>query len=163
MKEKHQLHINYSVISSVEDLNQEQLKVIEKSKEAVINAYAPYSNFKVGAAVLLDNGTVILGNNQENVAYPSGLCAERVALFSANAQFPEKKITHLAISSQGDFIDINSILSPCGACRQVMVEVVHRQGESFELLLLNPDGSIYIFSDATDLLPFVFSVTKRTN
>jgi len=161
MKEKQQVQINYTVISSLEDLNSDQLRVIDKAKEAVLDAYAPYSNFKVGAAALLGNGEMILGNNQENVAYPSGLCAERVALFAANSHFPKEKVTHLAIASQGDFIDLNSILSPCGACRQVMAEVIHRQGSTFELLLLNPDGSIFVFSDATDLLPFVFSVSKH--
>lgn len=119
-------------------------------------AYAPYSNFKVGAVVLFDDGTLTEGNNQENAAYPSGLCAERVALFSAHSIYPEKHIKALFIAAQGDIEAPENPTAPCGACRQVMLEYEVFQEEPFEVLLIHPSGKIYKFHSAGDLLPLAF-------
>ncbi len=122
---------------------------------AAKRAYAPYSHFNVGAAVLLDDGTVIEGNNQENIAFPSGLCAERVALFSAGALYPEKPVIAIAIAAIKDG-EIQPFIAPCGACRQVMVETEQRNGLAMRVLLCGMDETILIAS-ANDLLPFSFS------
>ena len=123
--------------------------------EAAKRAYAPYSHFQVGAAILLDDGAIIEGNNQENVAYPSGLCAERVALFAAGASFPEKPVKALAIVAITDGI-IRPSISPCGACRQVMLETEQRYGYPVRILLCGQDETVIVQS-AQDLLPISFS------
>lgn len=153
---KKEVKIAYDVFSSIEELSDDRQRILEKALEAVEKAYAPYSNFQVGAAVLLDDESVVVGNNQENIAYPSGLCAERVALFAANANFPDKKVTKLAIAARGNLLKKEDVLSPCGSCRQVMAEVSNRQQSNFEILLLNGDGSVMVFGKINDLLPFVF-------
>ncbi len=156
MAKSKKIVVKYLVYESVDELDSMRQKLVDKAKKAGKNAYAPYSNFHVGAAVRLENGEIILGNNQENAAFPSGLCAERVAIFAAHANYPNEKITHLAITSEGDFIDKNAILSPCGACRQVLVESSQRQKNPFEVILLNPDASVLVFDDARDLMPLIF-------
>ena len=148
--------IKYEHIPTVKSLSDTDQKLIKEAEKAVKNAYAPYSKFEVGAAVLLDNGEVVIGNNQENIAFPSGLCAERVALFAAGANYPNQEVVKLAIASKGDLVDKDQFLSPCGACRQVMAEVSMRQDKSFEIMILNNDGSILIFKEIKDLLPFIF-------
>ena len=142
-----------------------RLKTAELSKEyaglrdAAINAanraYAPYSQFHVGAAALLNDGTVVEGNNQENVAYPSGLCAERVALFAVGASFPEIPVSAIAIVAIKNGI-IQPTISPCGGCRQVMLETELRHRQSMRILLCGSDETIMIPS-TRDLLPFSFS------
>lgn len=153
---KKEFKISYTHFDSKEELSISQRDLLDKALEAVDKAYAPYSKFKVGAAALLDGGTIVLGNNQENIAYPSGLCAERVALFAANANFPNKKVLKLAIAASGTLLNQESVLSPCGSCRQVMAEVAARQHVNFEIILLNPNGSVMLFDRIDDLLPFVF-------
>ena len=101
-------------------------KLIEAAKEATKKAYAPYSGFKVGAAVLLENGEIISGNNQENAAYPSGLCAERTTVFFANATFPNQKIEALAVAAWHKDRFTNEVITPCGGCRQVLLETENR-------------------------------------
>lgn len=134
----------------------EELLLLEQSAlQAAQNAYAPYSNFRVGVSLLLEDGTIWQGNNQENAAYPSGLCAERVALFSIGALKPQvaiRKMMLLALDSRGNMVER---ISPCGACRQVMIEVAQRQESPFEVLMVSPLGAIVI-KDCTQLLPFSF-------
>jgi cytidine deaminase len=147
------------------ELKFKRLKTAELSKEyselrdAAINAakraYAPYSHFNVGAAVLLNDGTVVEGNNQENIAFPSGLCAERVALFSAGAAFPEIPVIAMAIVALKNGV-IQPSISPCGGCRQVMLETEKRYGQPVRFLLCGADETILVAS-AQDLLPFSFS------
>lgn len=132
--------------------------LVEQAKDAARDAYAPYSNFKVGAAVLLDNGLIIKGNNQENAAYPSGLCAERVALFYANANHPESAITHIAITAFNDAGMVETPVSPCGSCRQVLLETENRFRTAMKVILIAAQG-IYIFQSAADLLPNSFDAT----
>jgi cytidine deaminase len=126
--------------------------------EASTNAYAPYSNFLVGAAVRLMDGKVIQGNNQENIAFPSGLCAERVALFYAGANYPDSEIETLCIVAKGDLVPKNHILSPCGSCRQVMLESENRQRVPIRVILINQDGKVLIVESAKDFLPFGFGI-----
>jgi cytidine deaminase len=150
------IEINYEYFESTKELSREELGLFQAADEAMENAYAPYSKFKVGAAILLDDGTIVKGSNQENVAYPSGLCAERTAIFAAGSNFPDKKIKKIAIVAKGDLISVENTLSPCGSCRQVMAETESRQREAFEILLRNFNGSVVKFKGISSLLPFVF-------
>ena len=138
-----------------DELTDEQRHVLTIAKEQVKHSYCPYSHFHVGAAAKLTNGEVIRGCNQENAAYPSGLCAERSALFAAGAQYPEEAVTKLAIAcfTGGHFTKEPG--SPCGACRQVMLETEHRYGGKMEVLLYG-EKEIYVFESAADLLPLIF-------
>lgn len=148
--------IKYKRYENEQELSLEDFSLLQRAKVAMENAYAPYSKFNVGAAVLLKNGEIILGSNQENIAYPSGLCAERTALFAAGANYPNQIVKKLAIVANGDLLPSSSVLSPCGSCRQVMAETSNRQKEAFEIILLNPDGSVMVFDGIEDLLPFGF-------
>ena len=138
-----------------DELSSEQQALIQVAKEQTNHSYCPYSHVHVGAAALLGNGEVIRGCNQENAAYPSGLCAERSALFAAGAQYPEQPVTRLAIAcfTGGHFTKEPG--SPCGACRQVMTETEHRYGGKMEVLLYG-ENETYVFESAADLLPLVF-------
>ena len=132
-------------------------KLYDEASKARLNSYSPYSKFKVGCAVRLANGTIVTGNNQENMAYPSGLCAERVALFSAVAQHPNIGITSIAIIAQnqdGKWCGA----SPCGACRQVIGEYESKSKNNIKIVLYQNDGSIVVFDGIDSLLPFRFSI-----
>ena len=137
-------------------LNSEEKDLVNRAKNSLEAAYAPYSGFLVGATVLLENGEIISGNNQENVAYPSGLCAERVAIFYAGANFPNVKIKTIAITAVSKKFEIKDIISPCGACRQAIAEYEVKQENNIRILLHNPDDSILIVNSVSDLLPFMF-------
>src|SRR5690606_6679104 len=117
---------------------------------------APYSKFRVGAAVLLDNGEVVLGSNQENAAYPSGLCAERVAIFHAGAVYPDATILQIAISAASDVHTTTSPIPPCGSCRQSIAEYEFRQSRPIELYFMGETGAIYKSDSLKNLLPFSF-------
>lgn len=153
---KDKLQIDYATLQ-LEDLSDAQQDLISQSQEALQSAYAPYSNFQVGAAVLLDNGVVVTGSNQENAAYPSGLCAERVALFAAHHQYPNASVKALAIAALDHGKELENPIVPCAACRQVMSESIHRGKQSFEVLLLGKAHILHI-PDAQDLVPFHFSL-----
>ena len=138
-----------------DELTDEQREVLTIAKEQTKHSYCPYSQFHVGAAAKLANGVIIPGCNQENAAYPSGLCAERTALFAAGAQYPDQPVTKLAIACFTDGHFTKEPGSPCGACRQVMLETEHRYGGKMEVLLYGEDA-IYVFESAADLLPLIF-------
>ena len=123
--EKREITTAYVVYESVNELTDVEKKLLNDAKAVARNAYAPYSEFQVGAAVLLENGKVVTGTNQENAAYPSGLCAERVAIFSAASQNPGVKIKALALSALSAKAVVDSPITPCGACRQVIAEYEH--------------------------------------
>jgi cytidine deaminase len=142
------------------ELSQSEQDLIANTQHAFSNAYAPYSGFLVGASVLLENGEIINGSNQENAAYPSGLCAERVALFYAGAKYPEVAIKTIAISAKSKTFEIDDVVSPCGACRQVMAEYQQKQGQDIRLLLHSPNDEVLIANSVTDLLPFMFNSEK---
>lgn len=142
--------------NSIKELNQEDKALINSAKIATDTAYSPYSNFSVGAAVLLENGEIITGNNQENAAYPSGLCAERVALFYANSKFPNIAVKSIAIVAKNNN-KFNSIpVPPCGACRQVMLETEMRFKKPIKVILFG-EKKIQIINKVTDLLPLDFT------
>lgn len=142
-------------VYSWEDMTPEQQEIVRIAKEQTQNAYCPYSGYHVGAAIRLANGVIVRGANQENAAYPSGLCAERTALFAAGAQYPEQPVLQLAIAcyTHGHFTEKPG--SPCGACRQVMIETEHRYGRPMEVLLYG-ETETYAFDSAADLLPLIF-------
>lgn len=139
----------------LEELNSEERMLVEKAIAATDNSYAIYSHFHVGAAVLLDDGTVVIGANQENAAYPSGLCAERTALFAAQAQQPQKAVVMLAIAAKNEHGLVATPVSPCGACRQVILEVEERYQRPIRILLYGTDG-VYVIQSVRDLMPLCF-------
>lgn len=135
------------------DLAAADKQLMEAAIEAQEQAYAPYSHFSVGAAVRLANGTIVRGNNQENAAYPSGLCAERVALFYAAAQYPNQAVEAIAITAPSAH---DEPASPCGACRQVMAEYEHLHHRPMRILLGHAQSKIWVFGKVQYLLPFSF-------
>lgn len=142
----------YSNLSELSELEQ---KLVEEAKEATMKSYSPYSMFKVGSSILLENGKIISGSNQENTAYPSGLCAERVALFYANSQYPEQKIKVIAIAAKGKNGFTTEPVSPCGSCRQVMIESEERFKSPIKLILIG-EKKIRVLLNVTQLLPLGF-------
>jgi|MesohylFT_1024984.scaffolds.fasta_scaffold72713_2 cytidine deaminase len=153
---KERFEFNYDLLSNWKELPIEEHVLVEQAYAAMENAYAPYSEFKVGACALMDDGSFVLGNNQENAAFPSGICAERVALFYAGANFPNKKVITLCIVAKGDLMPASQLLSPCGSCRQVMLESENRQKQPIRVLLVNQDGRTMILDSVIQLLPFGF-------
>ena len=144
------------VRAKLEELSNADQDLINTAKKSFSNAYAPYSGFLVGATVLLANGKIINGSNQENVAYPSGLCAERVALFYAGARYPDVKVKTIAVSVLSKNFEVNDVISPCGACRQVMAEYEDKQEQSIKVILHSPTDEVLIANTVEDLLPFMF-------
>lgn len=141
------------------DLTHDETVLVQHAVEASQRAYAPYSEFFVGAAVLLNNGEIVTGNNQENMAFPSGLCAERVALFYARSQFPEANILAIAVVAQSFKYEQNNPVSPCGACRQVMIEYELLQQQPYKILLWDPKHETgYRIPSASMLLPLNFKL-----
>jgi len=137
------------------ELTTEDKSLIDQAKEATKRSYSPYSSFRVGAAVRLEDGTIVTGANQENAAYPSGTCAERTALFYAGAQYPEQAVECLAIAAYSNNQFIDTPIAPCGACRQVMLETEQRFKKEMRILLYS-EKEIYELSSASSLLPIQF-------
>ena len=147
---------SFSVYSSINELPEEVKQLMEQAVAIRKKAYAPYSKFRVGAALELDNGEVVLGSNQENAAYPSGLCAERVAVFHAGALHPEAKIMRLAISAASDEKVVNAPIPPCGSCRQAIAEYEIKQDVPIEIYFMGETGKVMKSNSLKDLLPLVF-------
>lgn len=131
--------------------------LLEAAKAMTESAYAPYSQFNVGAALRLANGKVVEGSNQENAAYPSGLCAERVAIFAASSQHPDVPVEALAIAVSTARFDVSRPLTPCGGCRQVLMEYRHRQQRPMRIILAGTGSTVWVFEDVASLLPFAFT------
>lgn len=146
--------ITLTYYQSIDELGDEIKAMIKESQKATSRAYVPYSNFKIGAAVYLANGAYVLGCNQENRAFPSGLCAERAALFSAGSQYPNTTVNAMAVFCEMG--DSNEMISPCGGCRQVMFEFEQKQKQPFPIYLCNHNESVWISHSAENLLPFPF-------
>lgn len=148
--------IDYQEYDSIDELPREDSALMQKAIGAIEGSYAPYSGFHVGAALRLKNGIVVEGSNQENVAYPSGLCAERTAIFSASAQYPQcRDYEALAIvgrNAEGVLCEA----SPCGACRQVLSEYEHVQGHPMRVICYLEGGRVRVFPSVVSLLPFSF-------
>ena len=148
---------NFTILKDSKELDSESKLLMEKAKEALPYAYAPYSKFSVAAAVLLSDGTILTGTNQENAAYPSGMCAERVALFTKASLYPDKQIKKMVVVAR---LGNQTTLSPatsCGPCRQVMLEFEQRQRQYFEVIMQNQDRHWVKAPSAESLLPFCFS------
>ena len=150
---KKSLNIEYLEYDSVKLMNSEERDLITQADENLKNAYAPYSKFKVSAVCQMENGVVVKGTNQENGAYPSGLCAERVAIFAAKSQFPDKKVDKIVITTE---LTTTSPVSPCGACRQVLIEYELTQNQPIELIMKSGDSKVWKFKSVKDILPFAF-------
>ena len=153
------IEINFEVFESISELPNSIQILMNKAHEARENAYAPYSNFKVGAALQLDSGEIISGNNQENAAYPSGLCAERVAIFHAGATHPNATISTMAISAKSLKNKVTSPVAPCGACRQVLAEYEVKQDAFIAVYFMGETGKIVKANSIKELLPLIFDNT----
>lgn len=147
---------NFDVFETIQELPTDIQNLMHEAVAIRKTAYAPYSHFKVGTAILLDNGEIILGSNQENAAYPSGLCAERVAVFFAGAKYPEAKILKMAISAASDNTTTSAPIPPCGACRQSLAEYEIKQNTPIEIYFMGEIGSIYKSDSLKNLLPLLF-------
>lgn len=144
-------------VCSYDELNEDRRKIVDLARNATYRSYAPYSNFKVGASIMLGNGVTVNGSNQENAAFPAGTCAERSACFYAGSQYPDTDFKAIAIAARDATDDfIANPISPCGVCRQALLEYETRAGNPVEVLLIGRD-KIYIVKSVRDLLPFAFS------
>ncbi|MBI4647816.1 MAG: cytidine deaminase [Bacteroidia bacterium] len=152
----HEIKISFKEYGALSELSRIEQKLVTKAENAAHKAYAPYSHFMVGAAILLENGEIIEGNNQENAAYPSGLCAERVAMFYANSKFPDIPIITIAISAFSKKGKVIEPVPPCGSCRQALLESEIRFKKPIKLIL-SGKKKIYIIENISSLLPLNFS------
>ena len=146
----------FKVFDSTTDLPNDIQDLMAQAVEVRKKAYAPYSKFRVGVAIALDNGKIVLGSNQENAAYPSGLCAERVAIFYAGAVYPEAKILKMAITAASDSNQTTAPIPPCGSCRQSIAEYEVKQETPIEIYFMGEIGLIYKSESLKNLLPFMF-------
>ena len=156
---KKNISFDITLYDSLAALNKADKVLMDAAVEARKKAYAPYSNFYVGAAVLLENGEIIEGNNQENASYPSGLCAERVAIFYAGAKYPGQKILAIAISAASLTYEVGTPAAPCGNCRQAISEYEFKQESPIKLLLMGETGTIIQCDSMAHLLPLGFNST----
>lgn len=155
--QKFELKTEIEIYDSIDELPGSDKELMAKAIAATQTAYAPYSNFLVGAAVLLENGEIVSGSNQENAAYPSGLCAERVAVFYSGAHYPNVKIKAIAVTAFIGESKIATPVSPCGDCRQVMAECEHRYSAPIRFIMVGQGQKIYVFQSVKLLLPFMFN------
>ncbi len=150
------LETSFDVFETFDELPLEIQEVFHRAIEVRKNAYAPYSEFEVGAAILLENGKIVIGSNQENAAYPSGLCAERVAVFSTGVIYPNVKIKALVITATSRKSINTEPIPPCGACRQAIAEYEIKQEESINIYFMGAEGKIILAHSIKDLLPLIF-------
>lgn len=151
-----QIETKLSVFESFNELSHSEKEFMNQAIEIRKKAYAPYSKFQVGAAIVLDNGVVLQGSNQENAAYPSGLCAERVVIFYAGANYPNNKIVKLFISATPSDRDSENPIPPCGSCRQSIAEYEIKQDLPIEIYFMGAKGQVYKSDSLKNLLPFMF-------
>lgn len=156
MKEN-KIEISYKVYDDINELPKEDAWLLNEAREVTKQAYAPYSNFYVGAAAKLVNGEIVVGTNQENASYPVGLCAERTLLASASALYPGVAIETMAVSYQSDNGNSNQPIAPCGMCRQYLQEYELRVGKPIKLILAGFEGKVFVFEKASFLLPLGFT------
>lgn len=154
--QKKHLTIALEIYAQEHELPAQVAALMQEAKKARANAYAPYSKFKVGAAIQLSNGEVVTGNNQENAAYPSGMCAERTAIYAAGARFPDAQIEAIAICVKAHNQVISQPASPCGACRQAMAEYEQKQKTPIPVYFMGETGPVYKVDAVLDLLPLAF-------
>jgi len=144
------------IFDNLTELSAQERSLMSEAVAAREKAYAPYSNFKVGCALLLDNGKIIQGNNQESAAYPSGMCAERVAIWKAGSEYPNMKVKKIAITAASSTTKVNKPVGPCGACRQTLSEYEINQQENIEVIFMGEVGKIVKTPSLISLLPFSF-------
>ena len=152
-------HTSHYTLYDYTELTEQDRQLVDAAKLATERSYAPYSHFQVGAAALLADGTVVTGSNQENAAYPSGLCAERTTLFYAGASHPNTPVVALAIAAYTDGQFTRTPIAPCGACRQVMLEAEKRHQTPMRILLYGTQGTYLIEGGTTELLPLTFDAS----
>ena len=144
------------IFQDIDELSTVDKNLMEAAIQAAKNAYAPYSGFSVGAALLMEDNSIITGNNQENAAYPSGMCAERVAIWKAGSSYPNKKVKKIAISAFSSNKKLDKPVGPCGACRQTLLEYEINQKEVMEIFFMGEIGNVVKTSSIASLLPFSF-------
>lgn len=154
--EKKKVGFELTVYDNVAELSGEDARLMKKAEEAIKSSHSPYSNFRVGAAVLLESGAVVLGSNQENASFPAGLCAEGVAVFSAGANYPGDPIKAIAITSFSEEHQLSNPAAPCGICRQAIAEYEQKQKSPITIIMKGEAGPIYKCSSIADLLPLGF-------
>ncbi len=154
---ENKFEFSYKVYDNIDELPEEQRSLLKKAQEVSGHAYAPYSNFHVGAVAILSNGEIVTGTNQENASYPVGLCAERVLLASASSQFPNVPIDIIAVSYKGKTQKNDHPVSPCGVCRQSLQEFESRVNHPVQLILGGMTGEVYVIDSASKLLPLAFT------
>lgn len=159
MKEIH-ITTTFKVFEDLTQLPDNIQSLMQQAIEIRKKAYAPYSHFRVGAAISLDNCKIVLGSNQENAAYPSGLCAERVAIYQAGAIYPEAKIVTIAISAASDSNPTLTPIPPCGSCRQSIAEYEFKQDAPIEIYFMGESGEVYRSNSINNLLPLSFNSTS---
>ncbi|MEM1258012.1 MAG: cytidine deaminase [Bacteroidota bacterium] len=155
--EKKRISFELTIFNSLDEMLPEDANLVLESKKAMANAYAPYSNFSVGAALLLENGKILLGSNQENASFPAGVCAERVALFYAGANYPNEEIKAIAITASPREHYSQEPAAPCGICRQAISEYENKQKKPIRILMRGYSGPIYRCDSISDLLPLGFN------
>lgn len=147
----------FTEFADVSELSAEDQGLVLAARQSVSKAYAPYSRFQVGAAVALENGVIMRGNNQENASYPIGMCAERVAIFAAGANYPGVKIRAIAVTAFSDQFLIDKPITPCGACRQAIAEYEHRYHGKIRLILVGETGNVLVADTIKQFLPYQFT------
>jgi len=157
MSRKEKITTEVEIFSHISDCPKEIQNLMDSAVEARLNAYAPYSNFLVGAAILLDDGTVVTGSNQENASYPAGLCAERTALFYAGANYPNKKIISMALTAGPKGEDYKIPVPPCGSCRQAIAEYEQTQKAPIKIYFMGLSGEVKKVESLLELLPLSFN------
>lgn len=150
------IRADLSVFDTVKELPEDVQELTLRAKSIRDNAYSPYSRFQVGAAILLGNGEVITGSNQENASYPAGLCAERTAIFYAGANFPDAKILKLVVSAKSLNHSVTVPTPPCGSCRQAIAEYEVKQDSPIEIYFMGESGKVVMADSISDLLPLIF-------
>ncbi|MDZ4822484.1 MAG: cytidine deaminase [Flavobacteriales bacterium] len=146
-----------SIFDSANELENSVNILLRAAHAQLVNSYSPYSRYRVAASVLMENGEIVTGTNQENMAYPSGLCAERVAVFAAGSRFPRMKMKALAIVATHADHDSNTPSASCGACRQSMLEYEMNQGENIQIIMQGKTGPVWIAESVGSLLPLFFN------
>lgn len=147
----------FSVFEDITETPKNIQSLMQNAVESRKKAYAPYSKFKVGVALVLENGTIVIGSNQENAAYPSGLCAERVAIYHAGAMYPDQKIISIAITATSDNFESVTPIPPCGSCRQSISEFEVKQKQPIEIYFMGASGKVFKSDSLANLLPLSFS------
>lgn len=147
---------DYQIFDSVHELQSSDRELLENAKNAISGSYAPYSHFHVGAAIKLANGMIITGSNQENMSFPAGLCAERVAVFAACSNFPDVPVAAIAVTAISDDFEVSEPVPPCGMCRQAIVEYEMKFDNKIRVILGGQTGKVFVFHGMGTLLPLAF-------